>query len=257
MHRRANWIGFLSLSRHEIVRCLRIWPQTLLPPLATTVLYYVIFGNVMGARIGNMHGFTYLEFIMPGLVMMNIIDSSYSNVMSSFFMAKFFRSIEELLITPMPNYIILLGFMVGGMFRGLIVGALVALMSLIFIKVTVYNFGLMILMALLTSSFLSLIGFINGVFARKFDDLSIVPMFVLIPLSFFGGVFYSVQLLPPFWQTAIYANPIFYMISGFRYAMLGIADVSLQAVLLMLGGGVAVMYCLCLWMLRRGVGIKT
>lgn len=256
MFKHSDLIGFITLWRHELVRILRIWPQTLLPPVVTTSLYYVIFGSVIGGKIGAMDGVPYIQYIMPGLVMMNIIDSSYSNVVASFFGCKFFRSIEEMLITPMSNNAILCGFIAGGMVRGLFVGLLVSLVSLLFTKISVYSWSLTILLAVITSAFLALIGFVNGVFARKFDDLSIIPTFILAPLSFFGGVFYSVDLLPPFWQAATHANPIFYMINGFRYAMLGISDVSIRSALFILGFGIVILYLFCLWLLRKGIGIK-
>lgn len=256
MVKRSNWIGFLTLCHHELARIIRIWPQTILPPIITTILYYVIFGKVMGAKIGDMGGVSYIQYIMPGLVMMSIIDNSYVNVVSSFFSCKFFKSIEEMLITPMPNSAILCGFITGGIIRGLTIGTIVGAMSLFFTEIKVHSWLLTIYMAIITSSLLSLIGFVNGVFARKFDDLSIIPVFILIPLSFFGGVFYSVKLLPPIWQAATHLNPIFYMISGFRYAILGIADVNIYNALVILTAGVVLMYTFCLWLLNKGVGIK-
>lgn len=257
MRSKGNWISFITLLRHEWVRIIRIWPQTLLPSVITTALYYIIFGSVIGPRIGDMNGVTYMQFIMPGLVMMNVIDTAYINVDASFFTAKFFRSIEEMLVTPMPNHAILCGFVGGGLIRALIVGFLVAGMSLFFTKITVANWSLTIALVFITAIFWSLVGFIAGVFAKKFDDLSIIPMFVLTPLSYFGGVFYSVDLLPGWWQAATHANPIFYMISGFRYAILGTADVTIEAVLCLLLGGIVILYAFCYWLLRKGVGIKS
>ncbi len=256
MLRRESWIGFLTLCNHEIVRILRIWPQTLVPPIVTTALYYVIFGSVMGNKIGTMGGVPYIQYMMPGLVMMTIIDNSYVNTLSSFFTSKFFRSIEELLITPMPSSAILCGFLFGGIVRGLAIGTMVACMSLFFSKITVYSWSLTLLIAILTSTFLALVGFVNGVFAKKFDDLSIVPTFILMPLSFFGGLFYSVDLLPPFWRAATHANPLFYMIGGFRYAVLGQSDVHIGYTILLLTVGIFILYYLCIWLLRRGIGVR-
>ncbi len=257
MNKRIAYISFITLLRHEIVRILRIWPQTMLPPVVTTALYYVIFGNVIGGKLGAMDGVPYIQYIMPGLVLMNIIDSSYINTVSSFFASKYFKSIEEMLITPMSEHSILCGYLGGSMARGLFVGLLVAFVSMFFTKIKVYSWLLTIFLAVITSTFLSLVGFINGVFARKFDDLSIVPTFILAPLSFFGGVFYSVDLLPDFWRSATYANPIFYMISGFRYAMLGTSDVNIGIALCMLGVGIILLYFLCLKLLKAGIGIKS
>lgn len=256
MNSRVQWVSLYTLINHEIVRVLRIWPQTILPPVVTTILYYIIFGSVIGPRIGEMNGYNYIQFIMPGLVMMNVIEVAYINVDSSFFMAKFFRSIEEILITPMTSHSVLCGFVAGGMFRAIAVGLLVAVMSLFFTKITVANWGLTILIVVLTAVFMSLVGFIAGVFAKKFDDLSIVPMFVLTPLSYFGGVFYSVDLLPKTWQAATHANPLFYMISGFRYAILGTADVDILFVLCLLFGGILILYAYAYWLLQKGIGIK-
>jgi len=219
-------------------------------------LYYIIFGNVIGPRIGEMNGYSYIQFIMPGLVMMNVIEVAYINVDASFFTAKFFRSIEELLITPMTDHAILCGFVAGGVVRAVIVGLMVACMSLFFTNITVYHWGLTILIVLVTAVFMSLVGFVAGVFAKKFDDLTIVPMFILTPLSYFGGVFYSVDLLPATWQAATHANPLFYMISGFRYAILGTADVSIEFVLCLLFGGILILYCYSYWLLQKGIGVK-
>ncbi len=256
MYKFGSWVAFKTLCKHEIVRILRIWPQTILPPVITTALYYVIFGTVMGQKIGEMGGVTYIQYIMPGLVMMAIIDNSYVNVVSSFFTSKFFRSIEEMLVTPTPNYVILCGFVAGGVIRALSIGMLVGCMSLFFTHIHVYSWPLTIAMGVITALFLSLIGFVNGVFARKFDDLSIVPVFILVPLSFFGGVFYSVDLLPAFWRAITYINPLFYMIGGFRYAILGISEVNIHYALGMLSVGTVILYVFCLWLLRKGIGIK-
>lgn len=256
MNSKRQWVSLCTLVNHEVMRVLRIWPQTILPPVITTILYYIIFGSVIGPRIGSMNGYNYIQFIMPGLVMMNVIEVAYINVDSSFFMAKFFRSIEEILITPMTSHSVLCGFVAGGMFRAIVVGLLVAVMSLFFTKIHVANWPLTLLIVILTAAFMSLVGFIAGVFAKKFDDLSIIPMFVLTPLSYFGGVFYSVDMLPQTCQAATHANPLFYMISGFRYAILGTADVSIGLVLCLLFGGIMILYTYSYLLLQRGIGIK-
>lgn len=250
-------ISFYTLLRREVVRILRIWPETLLPSVITMALYFVIFGNVMGTRIGSMGDVPYTSYIVPGLVMMALINSSYVNVVFSFYISKFQRNIEEMLTSPMSNHAILLGYICGGIIRGMLVASIVLLVSLFFTDVYIYNWPLTILVAVSTSALLSLGGFINGVLGTSFDQLSIVPMFVLTPLTYFGGVFYSVELLPAFWQKATYFNPIFYMVSGFRYGMLGIADVAIEYVLYVLIAAIIVLYSFCMWLLHKGVGVKS
>ena len=257
MRIKENWTGFYTLSRREFVRILRIWPQTLLPPVMTMSLYFVIFGALIGPRIGNMHGVSYIQYIVPGLVMMAIINNAYVNVSSSFFGNKFQRNIEEMLVAPMPHSIILCGYVMGGILRGIIVGVLIILTSLFFTELEMYHWGYTILIAILTAVLFSLAGFLNGIYAKKFDDIAIVPMFVLTPLTYLGGVFYSVELLPPFWRTAMYANPVFYMVNGFRYGMLGFADVGIWYALFIIACLVVFLYIICVWLLNRGVGVRT
>lgn len=257
MRIKENWIAFYTLYYRELVRILRIWPQTLLPPVMTMSLYFVIFGNVIGPRIGDMNGIAYIQYIVPGLVMMAIINNAYMNVSSSFFGNKFQRNIEEMLVAPMPNYIILGGYVSGGIVRGLIVGVLVIFVSLFFTKIHMAHWLITLLVAVFTSVLFSLAGFLNGIFAKKFDDIAIVPMFILTPLTYLGGVFYSVDLLPKFWQMLTYANPVFYMVNGFRYGMLGTADVAIEYGLTIIGGSVVIIYSLCLWLLNRGIGVRS
>ena len=223
-----KYIAFETIVTREVRRFSRIWLQTLVPPAITIGLYFVIFGNLVGRRIGEMGGFQYMEFIIPGLIMMSVIQNSYSNVVSSFFSQKFQKTVEEMLVAPIPNYIILSGLVVGGMCRGLAVGAIVTLMSLLFTDLNIQHPMLTFLIILLTSAVFSLAGFINAVFANSFDDISIIPTFVLTPLIYLGGVFYSVQLLPTFWQFVSGLNPIFYMVNAFRYGFLGTSDGNLQ-----------------------------
>ena len=220
-------IAFETIVIKEIRRFSRIWIQTLIPPAITIALYFVIFGNLVGRRVGEMGGFQYMEFIVPGLIMMSVIQNSYSNVVSSFFSQRFQRSIEELLVSPVPNYVILTGFVVGGMARGLAVGAIVTTLSLFFADIQIVHPFITVTVILLTSVVFSLAGFINAVYANSFDDISIVPTFVLTPLIYLGGVFYSTQMLPPFWQVVSALNPIFYMVNTFRYGFLGSSDVCL------------------------------
>ncbi|OED40571.1 ABC transporter permease [Endozoicomonas sp. (ex Bugula neritina AB1)] len=216
-----HWIAFNTIFIKEIRRFLRIWPQTLLPPAITMVLYFVIFGAVIGSRIGEMGGFNYMAYVLPGLVMMSVITNSFSNVASSFFSNKFQRSIEEVLVSPVPNWIILAGYVLGGVARGVITGSIVMLLGLFFVELQVYNALITLSAVIMTSMLFSLGGFINGVLARKFDDVSIVPTFVLTPMTYLGGVFYSIEVLPEFWQKVSMLNPILYQVNAFRYGMLG------------------------------------
>jgi|TARA_B100001964_G_scaffold239966_1_gene308735 ABC-2 type transport system permease protein len=251
-----KFIAFETIVIKEIRRFSRIWLQTLVPPAITIGLYFVIFGNLVGRRIGEMDGFQYMEFIVPGLIMMSVIQNSYSNVTSSFFSHKFQRSVEELLVSPVPNYVILTGFVVGGMARGLAVGAIVTIMSLFFADLNIQNPLITIAVILMTSIVFSLAGFINAVLANSFDDISIIPTFVLTPLIYLGGVFYSIQMLPPFWQIVSRINPIFYMVNTFRYGILGSSDVNVYLAFLILGVFIVFLYSGCIWMLRHSTGIR-
>ena len=250
-------IAFETIVIKEVRRFTRIWVQTLVPPAITIALYFVVFGNLVGRRIGDMGGFNYMEFIVPGLIMMAVIQNSYSNVVSSFFSHKFQRSVEELLVSPVPNSVILAGFVVGGMVRGLLVGGVVSLMALAFVDLKVEHPLIIISVILLTSLVFSLAGFINALFANSFDDISIIPTFVLTPLIYLGGVFYSSALLPGFWQGVSAMNPIFYMVNTFRYGFLGVSDVPVTVAFLILISFAVVLYSACLWLLNRGTGLRT
>ncbi|MCY4358439.1 MAG: ABC transporter permease [Gammaproteobacteria bacterium] len=256
MYGNHKLIAFETIVVKEIRRFARIWLQTLVPPAITIVLYFVIFGNLVGRRIGEMAGFQYMEFIVPGLIMMSVIQNSYSNVVSSFFSQKFQRSVEELLVSPVPNYVILSGFVVGGMARGLAVGVIVTSLSLMFADLRIAYPLVTVSVILLTSIVFSLAGFVNAVFANSFDDISIIPTFVLAPLIYLGGVFYSVELLSPFWQAVSALNPIFYMVNTFRYGFLGSSDVDIVWAFLILGLFSVVLYSGCIWLLRHGTGIR-
>lgn len=252
-----KYIAFETIVIKEVRRFARIWLQTLVPPAITIGLYFVIFGNLIGRRVGEMGGFQYMDFIVPGLIMMAVIQNSYSNVVSSFFSHKFQRSVEELLVAPVPNYVILSGFVAGGMARGLAVGTIVTVMSLAFTDLSIQSPLLTVSVILLTSVVFSLAGFINALFANSFDDISIIPTFVLTPLIYLGGVFYSAQLLPPFWQSISALNPIFYMVNTFRYGILGVSDVDpFWAFVILLGFAVG-LYVGCILMLRRGTGLRS
>lgn len=246
-----------SLVVKETNRYLRIWVQTLVPPVITTSLYFVIFGKMIGGRIGDMGGFSYMEFIVPGLIMMSAITSSYANVSSSFFSQKFQKNIEELLVAPVPTHVIIWGFVLGGMGRSLLVGSLVTVVSLLFVPLHVHSWFMVILTLLLTAILFSLAGLINGVFAQSFDDVSIVPTFVLQPLTYLGGVFYSISMLPPFWQAVSKINPIVYMISGFRYGFLGMKDVSIQLSLAILVLFIVALYTTAYYLVSKGRGLRS
>lgn len=253
----SQWVAFRTIVRKEIRRFTRIWVQTLLPPAITIALYFVIFGNLIGSRIGTMNGFDYIDYIVPGLIMMSVITNSYSNVVSSFFSTKFQRSVEELLVSPVPNYVIIWGFVVGGISRGLSVGAIVTLLALFFADLSLVNVFVTVTVVLLTAAVFSLAGFINAVYAKSFDDISIVPTFVLTPLTYLGGVFYSITLLPDFWHAVSLINPIVYMVNGFRYGILGVSDVNLLVTYSMLLVFVVGLYTWAWYLVSRGIGLRT
>jgi ABC-2 type transport system permease protein len=248
-------VAFRTIVIKEFLRFIRIWLQTVLPPMVTTALYFVIFGNLIGSQIGNMQGFRYMDYIVPGLIMMAVITNSYANVVSSFYGSKFQRHIEEMLVSPVPNYIILLGFITGGVARGLTVGVAVTAVSLFFSNVHIHSFAVVVTVGILTSVLFSLGGFINGVFAKSFDDISIVPTFVLTPLTYLGGVFYSIHMLPAFWQHVSRVNPILYMVNGFRYGFLGVSDISLYASYAIITAFIIGLFGL--YLLNRGYGIRS
>lgn len=227
MNASEQFRAFMTIVRKEVRRYLRIWTQTLLPSAITMSLYFVIFGSLIGSRIGEMGGFSYMEFVVPGLIMMAIVTNSYSNVVSSFFGSKFNHSVEELLVSPTPNYVILMGYVVGGVSRGLLVAIVVTLVSMFFTRLHIHNYFIVIAIVLMTSTLFALAGFINAVFANSFDDISIIPTFVLTPLIYLGGVFYSMDLLPDFWAAVSKLNPLVYVVNAFRYGVLGVSDVSL------------------------------
>mgnify|MGYP001346109650 CR=1 FL=1 len=249
-------IALQTILIKEIRRFTRIWVQTLVPPVITIALYFVIFGNLIGRRIGDMGGYTYMEFIVPGLIMMAVVNNSYANVVSSFFSQKFQRSVEELLVSPVPNHIILLGFVLGGVARGLCVGLIASVIALFFSGLHMHNIFVTIAVVLMSSVVFSLGGFINAVYARNFDDISIIPTFFLTPLIYLGGVFYSVELLPGIWQTVSHFNPIFYMINAFRYGVLGVSDVDVSyafGILLLFTVG---LFAYAMYLLHRGKGLR-
>ena len=254
-----NFTAFTTIARREVARILRIWGQTLVPPAITMTLYFLIFGKLIGSRIGDMGGFDYMAFIVPGLVMMAVIQNAYGNISSSFFGAKFGRHVEELLVSPMPNYVILGGYVAGGVLRGLMVGGIVLAVAMCFTPVRVPHPLVMLSTVLLGATIFSLAGFVNAVYAKKFDDIAIVPTFILTPLTYLGGVFYSVRVLPEWAQTATQANPIFYMVNAFRYGLLGerATDVGVLVSYAVMLGFVLVLSVLGMWLLKRGVGLRS
>ena len=257
MNAQVNWVGYKTIVRKEVTRIIRIWAQTVVPPAITMSLYFVIFGNLIGSRIGQMDGFDYMQFIVPGLIMMSVISSSYGNMVSSFFGAKFGRHIEELLISPLPNWVILAGYVTGAMARGIMVGAVGMVVSLFFTRIEIQHPFVMVSVLLLTSVVFSMAGMVNAIFANKFDDIAIIPTFILTPLTYLGGVFYSISLLPEFWQRVSAFNPILYMVNGFRYGILGVSDVRIEyayAIMLIFG---ALLAGLCLWLLHKGKGLRS
>ena len=252
-----NLVALGTIVRREVMRILRIWGQTLMPPAITMTLYFLIFGGLIGSRVGQMQGFSYMDFIVPGLVMMSVIQNSYGNISSSFFGAKFGRHIEELLVSPMPNWVILGGYVAGAVLRGMMVGAIVLCIAMFFTKVRIPHPFVMFTSVLLGATIFSLAGFVNAVYAKKFDDVAIVPTFILTPLTYLGGVFYSVTLLPGWAQAMTHANPIFYMVNAFRYGLLGTSDVPLWVAYALMIGFVVALSLFAVWLLRRGVGLRS
>jgi ABC-2 type transport system permease protein len=250
-------VAYNTIVIKEVRRFMRIWIQTVLPPAISMTLYFIIFGNLIGSRIGKMNDFNYMDFIAPGIVMMAIINNSYANVVSSFFGAKYQRHIEEMLVAPVPNYIILAGYVTGGVVRGLVVGFVVTLVALFFTKLHVYNYLIVITVVLLTAILFSLGGMVNAIFANKFDDISIVPTFILTPLIYLGGVFYSVDMLPAFWQAVSKLNPILYMVNAFRYGILGVSDIEITHAFGIILIFIVALFSYSLYLLNKGTGIKT
>ena len=254
--RTVRWIGFKTIVIREYGRIVRIWGQTLLPAAVTATLYFVIFGNLIGRRVGAMSGVDYRQYLAPGLIMMSIITNSYGNVVSSFFGAKFGKHVEELLVSPLPNWIIVAGYAAGGLLRGMMVGLVVTIVSLVFSRLSAVHLAAIIAAAVLTSLIFSLAGFINAVFARNFDQVNWIPTFILTPMTYFGGVFYSVLLLPGWAQRLSMANPILYMVNAFRYGFLGASDVHVAAAFVLMLVLLVSLFALAVTLLNRGVGIR-
>ncbi len=250
-------IGYYTMVRKELVRIVRIWSQTLLPPVITTSLYFAIFGAFIGSQVAAINGHTYIQFIVPGLVMMAVITSAYMNVVSTFYFSKFLRTIDSLLVSPMPTWVVIAGFVSGGLIRSFLVGILVVLVSLFFTHLAIFNIFIIFAAAFLTALLFAFAGLVNGVFAKSFDAINIVPTFVLTPLTYLGGVFYSIDQLPPFFRTLSLGNPILYMVNAFRYGFLGVSDVSMTLAFSVMGGLTVFFFGLTLFLFIRGVGVKS
>ncbi len=254
--RAARWIGFKTIIIRELGRIMRIWTQTIVPSAITSALYFIIFGNLIGKRVGPMDGFDYMQYIAPGLIMMAVITNSYANVVSSFFGAKFGKYVEEMLVSPLPNWVIVAGYVGGGVLRGLFVGAVVTAVALFFTHLAVHHVLVIIAAVVLTAVVFALGGFINAVFAKNFDQVNLVPIFVLTPLTYFGGVFYSVSLLPQWAQHVSYANPILHMVNAFRYGFLGVSDVDVVLAFTIMTGAAVGLFALAVWLMNRGTGMR-
>jgi ABC-2 type transport system permease protein len=252
-----NLTAYGTIVRREVTRILRIWGQTLVPPAITMTLYFMIFGGLIGRQVQAMDGIRYMDFIVPGLVMMSVIQNSYGNISSSFFGAKFGRHVEELLVSPMPTWVILGGYVTGAVLRGVMVGAIVLAISMLFTRVSMPHPFITLATVLLGATIFSLAGFVNAVYAKKFDDIAIVPTFILTPLTYLGGVFYSVKLLPAWAEAATHLNPVFYMVNAFRFGLLGISDVSMWTAFVLMLAFIMGLSALALWLLKRGVGLRS
>lgn len=240
----------------EYLRFIRIWLQTILPPAITTALYFVIFGQLIGSQLADINGYSYMDYIVPGVILMSVITNSYANVVSSFYLSKFQKSVEELLVSPVPNYLILLGYISGGVARGFIVGIVVTGVAMLFSDIQIHSWFISFIVFLLTAVLFSLAGFINAIYANNFDDITIIPTFVLTPLTYLGGIFYSIDMLPEFWQNISLVNPILYMVNSFRYGLLGISDTDLVTALMITLSFIAILFYYSLSLLRSGTGIK-
>jgi ABC-2 type transport system permease protein len=257
MNAAGNWVALKTIVAREVHRILRIWGQTLVPPAITMTLYFVIFGKMIGARIGAMDGLPYIDYIVPGLIMMSVIQNSYGNIVSSFFGSKFQRFVEEMLVAPTPNWVILAGYVLGAVVRGLMVGAIVLIVAMCFTSIRLHHPLVTLITLLLTSIVFAFAGFINAMYAKKFDDIAIVPTFVLTPLTYLGGVFYSVALLPPFWEKVSHFNPILYMVNAFRYGLLGVSDVGIGTAMTLMLVFAIVLGAFSMHLLRRGTGLRS
>lgn len=249
-------IGLYTLLKAQIKRTCRLWVQVLVPPIITTALYFMIFGKIMGARIGSIDGISYIEYITPGLIMMAVVNNAFSHVTAVLFGARFQHSIEELLVSPMTNLAILTGYVLGGVIRAFIVGFFVLLVACFFARVQIDHPLLALAVCFIAAVLMALVAFINSVLARTFDDISIIPTFILTPMSYLGGVFYSIHLLPTLWRTISMFNPLLYLINAFRYAFFGVADVAFGTALTVISATALMLAIVCLQMMNKGVGLR-
>ncbi len=253
------WISFYTMLRKDVVRMFRIWVQTFLPSVITSTLYFLVFGTVLGSRIGQMQGVDYMTFVVPGLVMLAIVTTSYANTSFMFFSSKFFaRSIDEILVSPTPPWLLIGGFVAGGVVRGILVGSLVMTISLFFtgLHLSIHNAVIVLGFAILTAVVFALAGLVNGIYAKSLDGINIVPTFILTPLVYLGGIFYSVHTLPSWWQAITYANPLFYLINGFRYGFLGFADISPLISTGILAAIIVILVGINWYFIKTGLGLK-
>lgn len=249
-------VGYATMVRKDVNRIVRIWSQTLLPPVVTMTLYFLIFGKLIGSQIAPIAGFSYMQFIVPGLIMMTIITNAYTNTVFTFYVAKWWHSIDELLVSPMPGWAVIAGYVTGGVVRAALTGILVTIVSLFFVDLSLYHIGILLTAAFLTSLTFAFAGIVNAVYAKTMDGINIVPNFVLTPLTYLGGVFYSVQMLPGAFRDLSYLNPVLYMVNAFRYGFLGISDIPLQTCFMVIGGSALLMFFWAVWLFRKGVGVK-
>ncbi len=256
MNRHQLFIAYMTIVRKEVIRFLRIWPQTFLPSVITTGLYFLIFGTFIGSQIKAVGSVSYMAFIVPGLVMMAILNGSFQNIAFSFFQLKFMKNIEEMLVSPMPAWTIVLGYITGSVLRGLIIGSLVFLSAYVFEVIPIAHPILAFFIASTTAILFSLVGLVNAIYAKGFDSINIIPTFVITPLTYLGGVFYSLSLLPPMWQTISYANPVLYMVNAFRYSILGFSDIPFMTSISVLFGCGVVMFAWVLYLFKTGRGLK-
>lgn len=254
---RYRLIAVTTITRNEIFRFLRLWPETLVPSIITSTLYFIIFGQLLGSKLPSVDGINYTQYIAPGLIMMSVINNAYTNVVTSFFLMRFQRSIEEILIAPVSNAMLLISFALGGILRGLLVGSIVTVVTLLFTKLTIHHILITLLIIFLTSALFALAGLTNAIYAKNFDDITIVSTFILTPLTFLGGVFYSIHQLPSVWQNFSKLNPILYLINAFRYGVLGFTDVSISLTFTFITAAVVFLFIFNLYILNKGVGIRT
>lgn len=251
-----NLTSYITIVKKEFLRFARIWVQTIFPPIITTSLYLLIFGGLMGERIGDMDGIQYIQYIIPGVIIMSVITNSYANTVSSFFLAKFNHSIEELKVSPTSNTTIILGYITGGITRGFVVGLFVLFTASFFVDFSIDNVIISLCIMLLTAALFSLAGFINAIFAKDFDDISIIPTFVLMPMTYLGGMFYSINILPEFWQSVSLFNPIYYMVDGFRFGFYGVGTSDIFASIFVLIVMIIMLFFVALLLMKKGIDNK-